>query len=1090
MKAVATFTFAMALCSTGTAAEPPAQSMKRVAEIAAMLPDEPGFPEVRIDNRELWNSLAKTEEGRYVIRRAEEFLSRPIPTVDDAKYVSSEWVKTFAASARALLRIGHAECLENKGRFLPLAEKYLDFIAARPTWMNPGHDKPVFGNYYGKYRSIDLNGSETALNVAILMDVLKGRLSADLEKRLTEGLRKHVYDPYLGNAAGTGFKHWWFFGDNNWNAACHSQSVGAALRTIGDRETRAKFIEAAERAVPYFLNGFSKEGYCQEGMDYWNYGFSQYLRLGHVVRLATSGKVDLFAHEQAKKCFLYAYGFQLAKNVTPQFGDGTASFPDKLNRFLGELVWPDTKSSSTAGMSRMSSGLELMPLFCRIAPEEFASREALPPFRYPIRTFFEDAQVLVCRPVREGVHTVSACIKGGSNGVSHNHNDAGQFIIAVGNVQMVQDPSGKVYDSDTFGPRRYEHPMLNSYAHAVPLPDGTLQRAGKAFSAKVLRTDFTDPCDEIVLDLKGAYSSTNILKLERRMVYDRANGAVTVSDNALFLKPGTYESPISTFGRIVKRSGENAFTIVRKTRYGERRLDFTVDTCGVEWRLKEEKIPNPQREEPTRWAVVFDTPSTAHSVTFRFSRPAVPAERLGVGMEGLDRGLWDPFPAMQHLKELGIRKVRLQSGWARTEKTKGRLDFSWLDKVMAELKKIGVTPWISLSYGNPIYAATCDGKQTYTGQEMNPLHSSEGLMAWKRYVRAVVSRYKHQVDTWEVWNEPDLSVFLNVGNGGNWADDYVKLVQVTAGVVRELQSYARIVACTASGPVGTERGSALLFEKGIGDVSDIYAFHAYRAIPEAFSRQVGDAFYGALRSRAPHIEFWRGEAGISSQKSGRGALHTLPLSEGMQARWMSRHLVRDLSDPNVSFTSYFHLFDFDHYTHEVTYHYGVLRDKDYSRKPLFHVLQRIKRFFDDGDTVPDSSISLVLNPVDDAASAADSAKVAGAEVYCFRRRGLLFFAFTGSWPAQDEMLPVDVRARAFFGTSDGQFRDPVLLDLVDGSVSRLDMRPSWQAVDMRVKLSNYVKVMTEAAALEPYISLPPRAEAKADASAKTQSTHE
>ncbi len=41
-----------------------------------------------------------------------------------------------------------------------------------------------------------------------------------------------------------------------------------------------------------------------------------------------------------------------------------------------------------------------------------------------------------------------------------------------------------------------------------------------------------------------------------------------------------------------------------------------------------------------------------------------------------------------------------------------------------DLEKIGVEPWISLSYGNPIYAVACDGEQSYTGQKMFPLNST------------------------------------------------------------------------------------------------------------------------------------------------------------------------------------------------------------------------------------------------------------------------------------------------------------------------------------------------------------------------------
>ena len=151
--------------------------------------------------------------------------------------------------------------------------------------------------------------------------------------------------------------------------------------------------------------------------------------------------------------------------------------------------------------------------------------------------------------------------------------------------------------------------------------------------------------------------------------------------------------------------------------------------------------------------------------------------RLGVGMECLDRGLWNHVPAMPHLKELGIKRVRLQSGWARTEKEKGRYDFAWLDKIIEDLSSIGVEPWISLSYGNPLYAVPEEGKQDATGQKMFPMRSEAGSAAWRAYVTATVTRYKGRVKTWEIWNEPDCSAFLQVPKGSCWEEEYAKLVR-------------------------------------------------------------------------------------------------------------------------------------------------------------------------------------------------------------------------------------------------------------------------------------------------------------------------
>ncbi len=462
--------------------------------------------------------------------------------------------------------------------------------------------------------------------------------------------------------------------------------------------------------------------------------------------------------------------------------------------------------------------------------------------------------------------------------------------------------------------------------------------------------------------------------------------------------------------------------------------------------------------------------------------------RLGVGMECLDRGLWDHAPAIPHLKELGVRRVRLQSGWARTEREKGVYDFAWLDTIVDDLVGIGVEPWISLSYGNPLYADPSEGEQDYTGQKMFPMRSAVGEAAWKAYVAAIVHRYRDRVRIWEIWNEPDVVFFLKVPEGSSWQVEYARLVRATAACVRAEQPGACIVACTAMGPCYGESRAVKLFEQpGVADCVDVHSFHSYQAVPELMTSASGSAFYSAIRRHAPKIRFWRGEAGISSVKSGFGALSELPLSEEMQARWMGRHLVRDLADPDISFTSWFHLAAFEHFTHTRTYHYGVLREKDYSHKPSFDVLKRIRQFFDDGLAAPDSTASLSLRAKNDASSV-EHALVTGAAVHVFRRNSLPMFAVTSTWPAHEEMKPVAVTASLFAGDSAGVWKDPVLFDLMDGSVRRL--KPSADGLRVQFDLANHVKVVTEAAALAPHLVLEPAARTAAPAGGGGQATHE
>lgn len=145
-----------------------------------------------------------------------------------------------------------------------------------------------------------------------------------------------------------------------------------------------------------------------------------------------------------------------------------------------------------------------------------------------------------------------------------------------------------------------------------------------------MRKEFLDSRDTLVFDLKPTYTNDNIHVLERALVYDRENPSATISDRVVFLRPGTYECPIITYGKVEKR-GENAFAIIRKADQGVKRLDFTVDTNGAKWHVKEENLPNPRRVEPTRWAVAIDEPSVEHAVTLTFTPGENPPEIIRHG---------------------------------------------------------------------------------------------------------------------------------------------------------------------------------------------------------------------------------------------------------------------------------------------------------------------------------------------------------------------------------------------------------------------------------------------------------------------------
>ena len=74
---------------------------------------------------------------------------------------------------------------------------------------------------------------------------------------------------------------------------------------------------------------------------------------------------------------------------------------------------------------------------------------------------------------------------------------------------------------------------------------------------------------------------------------------------------------------------------------------------------------------------------------------------LTVGCETLDRDYADYHKYKEYLEPLGLRKIRLQAGWAKTEKSKGKYDFAWLDKAAALAAKYDLKVIMCTSTATP-----------------------------------------------------------------------------------------------------------------------------------------------------------------------------------------------------------------------------------------------------------------------------------------------------------------------------------------------------------------------------------------------------
>ncbi|MBM3890086.1 MAG: hypothetical protein FJ388_13305, partial [Verrucomicrobia bacterium] len=242
----------------------------RVRAVAAMLTEQPRGVGRPIADREAWSRLAAGGHrerfgpaARDIIRRAEQYLSQPLPEQPDDLYLDfsrtgnrTRWQNVARERRQRLTWLALAECMENKGRFLPKIEELIAVLCAEKCWVMPAHDRQLT-NFNGSFIDVDLASSALAWNLATSDWLLGDKLGAATRRLLREKVRKFVLDPCLAAYRGTRRLDGWMKTTNNWNAVCLAGVTGAALALVESREERAEFVAAAELFSKNFLAGFT-----------------------------------------------------------------------------------------------------------------------------------------------------------------------------------------------------------------------------------------------------------------------------------------------------------------------------------------------------------------------------------------------------------------------------------------------------------------------------------------------------------------------------------------------------------------------------------------------------------------------------------------------------------------------------------------------------------------------------------------------------------------------------------------------------------------------------------------------------------------
>lgn len=538
-----------------------------------LLPREAWRPFPAAGDRAGWEALPEELRAR-TIADAEGRLGMAWPELpatvfldfvrngDRSRYESRHFPRRVA-----LIQLVLGECAEGRGRFLDDIINGIWALCEESFWGVSAHSfSPRFppavptDGTRPRYRSVglpdtaypvvDLFAAETGALLAWTHYLLGDRLAADLPvvtDRIEREVRDRILEPYRA------IDDWNWLGKsgrpvNNWNPWIHSNVLAMNLLLEPDPAVRERTVLRAIEGLDAFLNSYHDDGGCDEGTSYWGRAGASLFDCLDLLASASGNALDAFDQPLVREIGRYIYRMHIGGRWFVNFADGAAKVAldgDLVYRYGKRIDDPALMAQGAharlhaqeGSMRRASLGRALPALFNWA---EYTAADPTPPL---IREAWLDGiQVLTARERAGSTDGLFLAVKGGHNAESHNHNDVGQFIVALDGHPVLIDIGVETYSRKTFSSERYTIWTMQSAYHNLPLIDGRQQSAGREFAARAVAAEIADDSAQLALDLAAAYPAEAGIRRWRRTVRLERGGParIIVQDNyELERQPGS-----------------------------------------------------------------------------------------------------------------------------------------------------------------------------------------------------------------------------------------------------------------------------------------------------------------------------------------------------------------------------------------------------------------------------------------------------------------------------------------------------------------------------------------------------------------------
>ncbi|MEP5341833.1 MAG: hypothetical protein ABJL44_05170 [Algibacter sp.] len=567
-------------------------STTQIEMLKAVMPKEAFQAAPKISDRAYWNKISKTKSGLDYLATSVALINKKpeVPISDSIYRIANRDGNRGIYKPRyyrTMERLEHfilAECLENKGRFLPQIKIYCQAIMDMKSWLHPNHDDNDNGVLEGRRVTIDLGARKFGSVLALAESLLGDSISETMQAEIKEQLQWRITDSYLTSCKISDKNNKWIDGKSNWNSVCTSGALFVSITNSTNPEERLAAIGSAINSMKHYVSGFGDDGYCSEGLGYWGYGFNHYLYIAQIISDYTDGQINLFEGENPEKLRRignYPEHFEIQNGTCAPFADGVSHTSSKGSNFAAVLSSKYYGAKKPSEI-RIEEAVEQIIAWDNSELFSETNSNDIKKSKLENHTYFDDFGMIISRGKQKVPFSIA--VKAGHNAENHNHSDVGTYILVLNEDLISGDIGAPSYRAGSFSK---DNKARSSWGHPVPRINNTLQSNGREFEGEITEAIFDDTLDKVVMNIKGAYELPTLKSLTRTMVNDKSGkGTITIEDHFVASDSVSFGTAIMTFSEYEILDANSLILIGN-----HEKVKVEIESKGGEIVIKPELVP-------------------------------------------------------------------------------------------------------------------------------------------------------------------------------------------------------------------------------------------------------------------------------------------------------------------------------------------------------------------------------------------------------------------------------------------------------------------------------------------------------------------